>query len=476
MTSTFKNFIKKLSRILNISPVVGALEVNDFELKFFLFEVILNIPDNNVFTKVFNLPFVDEQNLKSAVALNLQMVSPMDFSSAYSDWQKVGEAEIDGGQIEILSAFVDKGIVSVFSECLRSANFIVAAIEFPGLSTSRFIDFKMQGDAEGGVIFARVASDGLSFGIMKNGNLYFHHFISWPSEKITMDSLEEIVRQETRRIMNFYSGNWSSPIRDFLVISPSEDLKNKISRIISGSFGLPVHSIGDLPQGYNPKSETSILLGNNFSAALSSSVIGDDWVTVSGSAFRGLISRSKDIIISLASVGTEEEFSQIQIRNFLNIWRNIILTTLSLLTVIFFITERFIVKTSEALSASAGKIGVSENAAEYGKLQAQAKAFNDQIEVAKQARSQEVDWVSFISKIRQLAGNSIVIDRIYAPSVGGSMSVTAHTENRNEIINFKNSLAADQRFSEINMPLNLPPSGEIRFTITFKVSTLDFSN
>ena len=154
----FKNFIKNVSRILNISPAVGALEVNDFELKYLLLEengeakseavrlnpgivsggkvvnaeefkkavadlhlrvagrkgkkvnVILNIPDNNIFTKVFSLPFVDEKNLKSAVSLNLQMVSPMDFKTAYFDWQRVGEADIDGGQIEILSAFVDKAL------------------------------------------------------------------------------------------------------------------------------------------------------------------------------------------------------------------------------------------------------------------------------------------------------------------------------------------------------------------------------
>src|SRR3990167_4899887 len=68
--------------------------------------VIATIPDNNVYAQIFNLPESAEAQLEEAAKLNLQMISPIDFERAYSDWQAVGKSRENG--FEILGAFINR--------------------------------------------------------------------------------------------------------------------------------------------------------------------------------------------------------------------------------------------------------------------------------------------------------------------------------------------------------------------------------
>ena len=74
--------------------------------------VILNIDDIHVYSQVFNLPAMNLANFEEAAKLNLQMVSPMDFDKAYSDWQIAGESKADGGQTDVLGVFIQASIVN----------------------------------------------------------------------------------------------------------------------------------------------------------------------------------------------------------------------------------------------------------------------------------------------------------------------------------------------------------------------------
>ena len=53
--------------------------------------VIALAPSINVYTQVFNLPFLSKESLKEAAELNLRSISPIDWNVSYADWQQVGE-------------------------------------------------------------------------------------------------------------------------------------------------------------------------------------------------------------------------------------------------------------------------------------------------------------------------------------------------------------------------------------------------
>src|SRR3990167_6970625 len=173
---------KKILKLFSYQPLIGGLEINDFDLRFIHIKkgnvfpasvklepetvkdgkiqnrqnflkalnqlhsqitnysrkkicVIATIPDNNVYAQIFNLPESAEAQLEEAAKLNLQMISPIDFERAYSDWQAVGKSRENG--LEILGAFIHSELIDELDDSLREANFAPVAIEFSSLSLAR---------------------------------------------------------------------------------------------------------------------------------------------------------------------------------------------------------------------------------------------------------------------------------------------------------------------------------------------------
>ena len=167
--------------------------------------VIVNISDNNVYFQVFNLPML-ESNLKEAVNLNLKMISPIDFSKAYSDWQAIGEEVInDSDQLEIFGAFSESQMIDEFDKSLREANFMPVAFEFSGLALARLaVDFGANVNKNKPFLLFYIGANGLSFNLIRNGNLYFNHFVSWQiinleAKEIPMDLFKKLIIDDVKK-------------------------------------------------------------------------------------------------------------------------------------------------------------------------------------------------------------------------------------------------------------------------------------
>jgi len=504
--------IKRILNIINPQPQVGGLEISDSALRFVMVKgsklglnslnltagtisegkirdkdnfktavkklhsqiarrkgkkiyVILNIPDVNVYTQVFNLPMVAIENLEEAAHLNLQMISPSDFSSVYSDWQKVGENKTDGGQLEILGTFAANKAVDEFVECLKEANFVVAAIEFPSLAVSRLIS-GLEGSVKP-LLLLYITSGGLSFGLIRNRNLYFNHFVPWPvsgERQISLSSIKEIIIRETQRILNFSGTHWpDTQISDLLLAAPA--LEEKISQIISENFPLSVQKINLPSKLVAPDSQWSV---NN--SQLTS--LASDWFAALGSAVRGLIPRAKDIIISLASTGTEEEFRQHQLINFIKIWRNIILTSLSFILIAFAVVDLFLMRDANSLNGQLANLANLPELKEVNKLQEEAEEFNRNIELGLRAKNRIYDWSQFFGKIRELAGEAVTIERVFIQAKETPILLNGQAADEKTVIDFKNKLAQDPQFQNVDLPLSNIVSaadGSLKFTITFKL-------
>lgn len=501
--------LKPILDALNSQPPIGGLEINDTGLKFALIKgndlktfsfkfgpgvmeegriknrdglksalfglhsqitsrskkkifIVLNIPDRHIFIQGFNLPIIATGNIEEAAKLNLQMISPIDFNTAYYDWQKIGETNFAGGQIENLGAFVPAQIVDEFVFPLKESNFEVVAVESPSLSLTRAIESKDQNN-----ILLQVDTAGLNFGIIRNNNLYFNHFVNWPTaeeKQISWSVLKDFIIRESQKIFNFFTNHWPGQVNNLLLMIPSPALEEKVSQVVKENFPFNAGSVKNfISERMRP-----------FQAAQ----LTPDWFPVLGSTLRGLIPRSKDNFISLAASGTEEDFRRHQIINFFGMWRNVVLTIIIFMFITFAVGDFFLFKNVKFLKDQLKNYNTSPEIERLDFLQKQAGEFNQKVNFALTAKAQIINWVPFIEKIKELTiSNNIVIEKIAVQSLETPVSFRGVALNEEAVINFKKILEAQPQFSDINLPIsNITPTtvGKLNFVVSFKIKNLNF--
>ena len=511
---------KKIIRKINPQPAIGGLEVDDFYLRFLLIKedtiisasiklepgiivegklqdkekfklalenlraqitpgrnktisVVLNIADIHVYSQVFNLPAMNLANFEEAAKLNLQMVSPMDFDKAYSDWQIAGESKADGGQTDVLGVFIQASIMDEFSAALKESNFIIVAAEFSVFSLARLVNWLAQGiDIKKSHLIIRLGSLGITISVLRQGNLYFNHFISWSSvyggketeaRQISWEDFENLITREIQMVLNFAANHWQDQITSVLLIT--ESLSKEIAQLLNKNFSLETKEIVlssfDWPANLIPISPPSSL--SNLSAG---------WFPVLGSALRGIMIRSKDNFISLISPGTEEDYNRYQLITFIRIWRNVLLTSLTFFILIFIIAGNFLGKQEKFLNEQVSVLAKFSGIEQLTKLQEEANLFNRKVDLALKAERQKTRWSVFLEKMRVLAGDEITINRIFVQSSEAPVLLQAQTAGEQTIIAFKEKLKQEQFLKEVDLPLGeieSVPGGATSFVITFKV-------
>lgn len=395
---------------------------------------VVNIPDNNVYVQMFNLPQVASANFEEAVQLNLRMISPIDFDNAYSDWQLLNAK---GAQLELLGAFAQKAIIDEIENLLKESGFIPAAIEFPGISIARLIaDLGEDIDVQKAYIIMHIGANGLSFNLVKGGNLYFNHFVSWQSvyedkRVVPFDSFKELVVEEIKRVSSFYANHWGGQIEDFILITYG--LEQDIIKIIAQNFSFKIKQ-------FSVKKYKEI---------------GASYYNVLGSALRGEIARSKDNFISLASIGTEKEFDEQRIFDFIKIWRNVFASALLIMAAIFGLTDAFLIKITKSLEAQISLTINRSSDDDVKKLQEEAERFNKKIDIISKAYGQQSNWSAFLEKINNFANAANVkILRIYNQSMSEPITINASAASDSAATDFERILKNDSQFSDVVLPLD----------------------
>lgn len=497
------NFSRFLT-ILNPQPKIAGLEINDSELKFVQIKggggsadsfsskfpegtisggqiknrqnlieslsklheaaaggkkkkicVIVNISDSNVYTQIFNLPSIAESQLEEATKLNMQMISPVDFQNAYSDWQIVNQNRVSGEQLEVLAAFIQKQIIGELDKTLRESGFIPAAFEFNGLSLARLaIELGADVDVKKTHFLLYVGSEGLSFNLIKNGNLYSNRFISWQSvysdqRQVSFDSFRKFLIEEVKRMVDFYSVHLNSRIDDFLFALTG--LETEIVKIIGDNFSFPIKLLA-LKQFKN---------------------LSQPWFPALGSAVRGMMPRSKDNFISLASVGTEKEFHQQRIVGFARLWRNAVITTLAAILLMFVLADGFLIKTGDSLSSRLANLALyrREEAVELENFESTIEEYNQKIGAALKYNKEKSRWSLFFEKIKELSGSEIVLNRIYIQSPEMPILINGRAVSESAALNFKERLENSGDFQEVDLPITgiSPAASGVDFSLKFKL-------
>ena len=494
---------KRILNILNPPLQIGGLEITDFELRFVGFkggapfsislklepgiikegeikntEAFLNIlsklrleitggrkkkvfavviiPDNNVYVQSFYLPDVSGERLEEAAELNLQMISPIEYGGAYSDWQLANGGE--NGRLEALGVFAHKKFIDEINKFLKQADFMPAAIEFSGLSLVRLAENSGAGiDVSKPYLLLHVGGNGLSFNLVKNGNLYFNHFVSWQSvyedkREVPFESFKKLIIEEVRRILNFYAAHWDGQLENAVLAAPG--LVDDIVKVISENFAFKI-------QPLSLKNFTDV------SAA---------WFPALGAAFRGLIPRSQDNFIGLRKDEIEKEFYFEKVIRFIKIWRNVVLTAFAAMILIFGAADLFLKNTLNSLSAQADGFKNRDEVklVELEKFQNQTGEINKKIDLAVKSYGERLRWSLFLEKIRDLAGADIVIEKIFIQSPEMPVIVNGLAPAENAALDFKKRLIESGYFNNVDLPVDkiIQAAGGVNFTINFILKSL----
>lgn len=417
--------------------------------------VMVSLPPDNVYTQSFSIPIIEDRLVNEAAKLNLQLLSPIDIKTAYTDWEKIGEAQEDGGKIELLGGFTNKTIVDEFTSVFREAGFGIVAVEFSALSLARLIKTEsLNANFEKPQVFLSVSSDGPEFMIIKNNKLYFNYFFPWTSvegRQISFSDFGNILTQEMKKVLNFYSSHWNSQLNDLILIT--QGLYGEIEGIIKRNF--PAINIRPLA------------LNEKFSGFNSS------WYSAVGGAIRGKISRSEDNFISLMDIGTEQSFFESRVEYFVKIWRVVILSTLSIIVFSFFLGDMFFLNISNNLASQISSMVQRQETKDVLDLEKKANEFNGLIAKALYAKKNSRQVSKYFKVFSQIAGNEVSIQKIIFDSDRATVLITAIAKSNQAVINFKNSLASLKEFRNVEFSFTSTTNntdGTINFPITFGVN------
>ena len=439
-----------VSALKNLRSQIPGLKKNDY--------VILVIPSNNVYLQVFNIPFLASEKLEDAARLNLQMISPIEVKNACTSWQKVGETQIDGGQFELLGACSEAQLVEDYIGVVKEADFRVAAVEFPSLALIRLIARLGESiDFSSPSLVLHISSEGVAVMIMRNNNLYFNHFNSWRilheeigKREITLEDFQSILLKEVQRILNFYSTHWGGQLDKLILVS--EGLTKELNEFIEKNFNLKILNLS-LREFKN---------------------ISPSWYVSLGAALRGLIPRASDEYISLTAITVKKEYFQTRILSFSSLWRNIAITTVAFVFIIFLGLDSFLLRTESATREQAFKNIPSITTSEIDQLKTSAANFNRLVSLALKAGSQSIDWTPLLEKLSNLAGGTVTLERISFDSTQRKVLISGRAINQSEVINFKDKISKEQNFFEVDFRLSdvkIRPDGAADFNINFKLRT-----
>src|SRR3989338_8903323 len=419
-----------------------------------IIHVVLSIPASNVYVQAFNLPQLHEKELRDAAVLNLQMIPPLDIASAYSDWQRVGEDVQEGGQYEILGAFIAREVVDEFVRVLGAARFGVAAVEFLGLGIVRTLrEVAGSLDMSQPHLLAAVTNEGVYRAITRQRSLHCHYFHPWAglmgvNETTSLDALQQLFIAEVQRVLNFYTSHWGNQVQTCVLFT--DGLQDQLSALMREHFpGIIVQQpilqkFSDIPL---------------------------QWFGVLGAAFRGLVPRSGDTDISLMSVGAAEEFHHNQLLIFVRRGRTIMLLVFSFMILITSLASFFLRQTLHTLeNETAAQIKTPESA-EFVAFQEQARDFNELVALLGKAREGRKNLSELFDSFTTISGGVVTFRRISFQAPGDSITIHGDAVNEATALAFKDKLIQSGKFSEISLPLEsfvVEPTGRVSFTVIFK--------
>ncbi len=497
---------RKILSLLKVSPVIGGLEVSDTALRYACWDgvrwylTVLRLPPGlmisgkikdpvsfrqalsqlkdqiiaiqgnrkkvdvavslssvSVYSQVFSLPMIQEENLEKAIQLNIQMASPKKDSENYSGWQLVGEDQ-DAVRLEILSAFIERGLVDEIAQSLKDMGFEVHSVESRAAALARAIRELGAGfNLEKSYLALSVDGSGMEFVVIRRGNIYFQYFLPWHNiygeeRQISQEKFTAEVVRSVHQVLNFYNTHWNEPLSGFYIAATG--LEEALVNIIQSNFSIKVLGLElNFPQKVSPA-----------------------WFVAIGSGLRGLISPRDDREISLLGISAREEFQRGLLVGFLEFWMVLLPVALSVLFLAFVGGDIFLRQILKSIEQNNTYLNLNVGRAkEIEELQARVSDFNSSISMISTALK-TMEPRHEVAKMLKLIMDESEVDlvRMNFPGYNLRVDITGEAPTYESIAKFSDKLRQNPRISEVKLPptgaRQNPEKGNWSFSISFKIS------
>ena len=417
---------------------------------------IVSLPPEGIYSKVFQFPNLNPEQIKDAMNLNISTVLPVAPSDTYLDWQEQSEFQIDSViSREVLLEAVRKERADAYIDALNKAGFMALAFESPSQSLARLVE---NFEDEAGLI-AYLNEEGINLVITQKNFVRFNRFVAWSAHlakekeaELTRERILDVLAKEINLTVNFFqSEHKETVLKKFTLLAP-EAVKAGILDQLQTKTGLEHQPF-----------KLKIHRAKNFP------LFDDSWLIAVGTALRGLIPRVEDAINSLMPVGTEAAYAKRKFVSYFTLWSDII-AALSIAIMILFVGSHFFLNSIlTGVDRQLETRGIISGPVTLGDLEQKAAEINEKLKIMVPA-AENANFVSpVIEKILALAPPGINLTQLGLSSLDQPISITGIASSRDAALLFKNKLENSPDFSDVNLPLgSLVQTQNILFTISFK--------
>jgi len=403
--------------------------------------IILALPSSNFYLNIFSLPEMNPKTFEEAVIFNTQMNIPLPMEAVYFDWQQIGLSNKEG-EIEVLSMIGMKKNIDDYLSVFHSLQFEIVAIEPYALSFGRGLQHLSLDFSNSNFLVVDLRLEGIEFMIFDNSHLIYFDVDSWPEiflqnipQKISLEDIKKHLQKELPAVLNYFALKRNKKITNFFVNSFNPQFNSLLSQEIKNNYQLK---------------ESFVEVKKIYPA------LNNSWIAAIGAALRGLMSRSEDTIVSLAPLGTEDNYFLNYWAQIISLWSKVFITVMSVLAVslgladfIFFrqLEQRF----SSSLSSPID-VQLQQKERELNQI---INDFNSTVQDLTTVKGYQLNINEILNLVLEKCREYSVNFRRIVISGPPSKNFTFQgiINSKEEAFDFVNSLKETGKFENLNFPL-----------------------
>jgi len=391
--------------------------------------VIASIPSDNIFIKTYSFPSaMPDEKIADAMELTIDLRLPLKREEIYCDWMKIDEAN----QKIILLSYIKKTQANDLISLLKKANLKIVAVESRAMSLARAVKL----DKDGAILVVEKGIVNVSLSVILNNNILFLQSI--PDEKIEANLIKEI-----NKIINYH--DWLNISINYYIVIGS--LPEKLLKKISLKILEPKSAIDIKPVPKEVK-----------------------WYVSLGSAYRGLIPRKEDKIISLMEMSTEKAYKLEKANSLASFFLSISIALSIFFVAIFLAAWSLVFNMRNNYDRQILSFNLNPSSANAALLREKANSFNYLVDQIGSLVKNEAHWSKVVEEAKNKSVDGVIINNMSLPSTEGVFTLTGVANDRETVNQLKQSFESSAMFSRVEIPLtNLGKKNEIPFSMSFNL-------
>lgn len=387
--------------------------------------VIVSIPTDSVFSKVFEFPKnIQGEKLEESMKLTIGFQLPVKPEEVHLDWEKLESTSQDLNDIYL--AAIPNAVTNAYIDALKAAKLSPVAIETHPLSLLRTLVH----DPQQTLLLETRGPSSASVHIIRNRVIRVSRTI--PYAQVPAAEIPE----EIRKIQSAFDAA-NAPV--------------------SGTLSLQKATI---KEDY----ATHPLIQQNPGA----------WLIALGSAERGLLDRSADTLISLMPIGTEEAYEYQKAIAFMEFMANTTIGLAIFFSVAFVGALLFMNSLQERSNNQLSQLNTSPPTQGAAELEQRAQDINLLLENLSEISDTFPRWDPVIEELRSRTIPGIIISNMSVSSPGDPISMNGVAKTRSGLNDFKKKLSESPVLIDVNIPLSyLDQRENIPFSASFKLKDPD---